>query len=267
MGARELYQAGDLAAAVAAQIEEVKRHPTDVARRSLLCEWLLIQGELERADKHLDLIVHQSPELMPGVALLRQQLRAEEWRQQFFRDGRAPECLVQPQGHVRLCLEASIHLREGHWAPAQALLDEAQAQRPPVSGMCDGVRFGDLRDLDDRFPGILEVLTSTGKYYWVALEQVASISFHAPQRSLDTLWRRAALTIREDGPDGEVFIPATYFTPGQVLDDALRLGRATDWRVLAPTAEEGLTVGLGQREFLVGEEVRSIMSLSELEFD
>ena len=49
---------------------------------------------------------------------------------------------------------------------ALRLLDQAAEQRPAVRGTVDGQPFSGLRDLDDLNASFMEVLTSTGKYYW-----------------------------------------------------------------------------------------------------
>jgi type VI secretion system protein ImpE len=64
-----------------------------------------------------------------------------------------------------------------------------------------------------------------------------------------------------DGPDGDVYIPATYATLDQAADDSLLLGRSTDW-----TGPEGGPVrGLGLRVFLVGDDAVTIMEMSSIE--
>ena len=64
------------------------------------------------------------------------------------------------------------------------------------------------------------------------------------------------------GPDGEVAIPAIYYGSHADADDAVKLGRATQWR-----GAEGEPVrGFGQRLFLMGEEARSILEIKEISF-
>ena len=103
------------------------------------------------------------------------------------------------------------------------------------------------------------MLTSTGKYLWIPFERVAELTLHAPERPRDLYWRRATLAV-EGGPNGEVYVPALYLCPPDETDEALRLGRATDWRDLA----DGLTRGVGQRVFLAGDDGVSIMDLSSV---
>ena len=261
MNAKEYLQAGDLQGAIAATADEVKRHPTQTQPRALLAELLCFSGDLERADKHLDAIGQQDPEAMLGVAVLRQLVRAELSRKEFYEQGRAPEFLDPPPPHVRLALEASIAIREGNMAEAAAKLEEAERLRPRLSGTSDGKPFDDFRDVDDLTSTFFEVFTSTGKYYWIPNERVELIEFHAPERPRDLLWRQAHMVVA-GGPDGEVTIPAVYYGSHADGGDRVKLGRVTEWR-----GEDGAPVrGFGQRLFLMGDEARAILELKEITF-
>ena len=198
---------------------------------------------------------------MVGVSMFRQLLRAETARQQFFREGRVPEFLGEVTPVLQRHLEASICLREGDAPQAARILADAEARRPHVQGVCDGTAFDDLRDLDDLTAPLLEVLTSTGKYFWVPLERIESLEFHPPQRPRDLLWRRVHMVVT-GGPDGEVFLPVLYPNTHAARDDQLRLGRATEWS----GGDEAPVLGVGQRIFLVGDEDKTVMELKQIEF-
>jgi type VI secretion system protein ImpE len=259
MGANEQYQSGDLRGALAAATEEVRKHPADTSRRGFLTELLCAAGELERADRQLDALGQQDPQAALGVSMFRQLIRAEQARQQFYSEGRVPEFLAEISPLLRLHLEGSLLLREGQGTEAAAVLAKAEGQRPHVSGTSDGRSFDDLRDLDDLTAPVFEVLTSTGKFYWIPIEQVELVEFRAPARPRDLLWRRARMVVR-GGPDGEVFLPVVYAGTSGEADDRLKLGRATEWR-----GGDGTPVrGLGQRTFLVGDEAVPILELKEL---
>jgi type VI secretion system protein ImpE len=260
--ASELFHAGKLKEAIAAALEEVRHHPTDMGRRLFLAELLCFGGELERADNHLDAVGHNDPQTMPWIVTFRQLIRGEQARQDFFAQGRLPEFLAKPAGAVSLLLEASIRVREGALEDGALLLDQAEESRPKPSGTCDGQAFHDFRDLDDQTSCILEVLTTNGTYYWIPIGQIESIEFHEPTRSRDLIWRRTHLIVR-DGPDGEVYIPVLYPRAAAEPDDLIRLGRQTDWRGGDATPVHGV----GQRTFLVGEEARSIMELKSISFE
>jgi type VI secretion system protein ImpE len=153
-----------------------------------------------------------------------------------------------------------VALRAGDAAGAERESAAAEAARPRVSGSHGGHAFDDMRDADDLLAASFEVLTTTGKYFWVPFERVQSVEFHAPRRPRDLLWRRASMSVAE-GPDGDVYIPAIY-APPEGADESLLLGRSTDW--VGP--ESGPVRGLGLRTFLLGEEAATIMELGTLGF-
>jgi type VI secretion system protein ImpE len=261
VNAKECYEAGRLNDALAASLQEVKSAPADTGRRGFLCTLACFAGDLDRADKQLDLLGDQDPKAAMGVALFRQLIRAEQARQQFYTEGRLPEFLTEATPVLKMHLEASIHLRDGKPGEAAKLLAAAEEQRPKVSGTCDGQAFADLRDLDDLVAPVFEVLTSTGKYYWVPIDHVELVEFHAPERPRDLIWRPAHMIVR-GGPDGEVYLPALYAGTHAAAEDSLRLGRSTDW-----TGGSGQPVrGLGLRTYLVGEAAMTIMEMKELTF-
>ncbi|MCC6719747.1 MAG: tetratricopeptide repeat protein [Acetobacteraceae bacterium] len=255
-----LFRAGNLADAVAAANAAVRKAPGDIAARVLLAELLVFAGNLERADVILDAASQVEPEAAVVVAEFRQLLRADMARRQLRRDGRVPEFLGEPSDTQRLQLAAWVALRAGDRQEAARLTGAAELGRPHVAGMSGDAAFDDFRDADDLCAGSFEVLTTTGKYFWIPTERVASIDFHPPRRARDLMWRRATMSVRA-GPDGDVYLPAIYGSEDAALADALKLGRQTDW------IEDGGPVrGMGQRLFLVGEEAVGIMDLGTLEF-
>jgi type VI secretion system protein ImpE len=259
--ASEHFQAGRLQQAVDAALADVKKHPSDTDRRGLLAELLCFVGDWERADKQVDTLGHQDPKAIVGLSLIRQLIRAEVTRKECFQDGRPPELLSEPTPNLTMSLEALVAIRAGDRAQAAQILAEAEQQRPAMAGTCGDQRFADFRDLDDLTAGVFEVLTSTGKYFWIPIERVQSIVFQPPKRPRDLLWRQAEMTV-EDGPYGDVYLPALYFGSSQEQDDQLRLGRGTDW-----TGGDGEPMrGRGQRMFLAGDDATPIMQLTTIEF-
>ncbi len=258
---QELYRQGRLADAVAAMNAEVKAHPTDIAARGFLAELLCFEGNHQRVDLLLDQMAGLDGSLAVPLALMRQLLRADVARQQFHDEGRLPEFVDSPADWVKAYLEASIRVREGRFAEAVTLLAAAEAERPRVAGSHDGKTFDDFRDLGDLAPGILEVYTSTGKFFWIPLDRVVELEFRPPRRPRDLLWRQALMTVR-NGPEGEVYLPALYAGSAGAGDDAVRLGRVTNW-----LGNDGEPVrGQGQRCFLVGEDDVPILELGRLSF-
>ncbi|HEY0418031.1 MAG TPA: type VI secretion system accessory protein TagJ [Acetobacteraceae bacterium] len=256
-----LFRAGNLAGAIEAANAAVRKAPADLSARVLLAEMLVFSGNLERADVILDAAGQADPEATVVVAEFRQLLRADMARRQLRRDGRVPEFLGEPTATQRAQLAALVALRAGDVPEAARLAAEAEAGRPRVPGRAGETPFDDFRDADDLAAGSFEVLTTTGKYFWIPVERVESIEFHPPRRARDLMWRRASMSVR-NGPDGEVYLPAIYGSEDATLEDQFRLGRSTDW-----TDGDGPVRGIGQRLFLVGEEATGIMDLTTLEFD
>lgn len=256
----ELLRAGRLQDAIAVAQATLRKKPTDLAARILLAELLAITGNLERADVILDAAATMDPSAAVVVAEFRQLVRADTARRQVFRDGRVPEFLGEPTETQRIALAGLMAFRAGEMAEASRQAEAAEAARPRTPGRMGETAFDDWRDADDLLAGTVEVLTTTGKYYWIPTERIASVEFHAPKRPRDLLWRRASVSVNA-GPDGEVYLPVVYATEAPI-SDALRLGRETEW-----SQEEGGPVrGMGQRVFLAGDADIAIMDLATLRF-
>lgn len=256
--AGHLFHEGRIAEAVAAASAGVKEDQADVGRRVLLAEMLLFGDDWARADAVLDAASAADPAAAIVVAEFRQLLRAAQARRQLVTDGRAPGFLGEPTQSQSCLLKAHAALRADDPEEAEAAAAAAEAARPNVSGVGDGVAFDGFRDLDDLLAGTLEVLTTTGKYFWVPVERIESMSFHKPQRARDLFWRRCSMVVR-DGPEGDVYVPAIY-DGGLPTDDTLRLGRGTEWTQMSPVR------GRGQRVFLAGEAGTPIHEFAEIRF-
>ncbi|MBM3546268.1 MAG: SciE type virulence protein [Alphaproteobacteria bacterium] len=259
--AKELFDQGKLKAAIEALNAEIRANPTDTKRRAFLGELLCFAGDIDRADRTFDIIGQQNMEAAVPVAGIRHVLRGEMHRRESWNEGRLPEFLDQPPEWLKQTLQSTVLRRGGDAAGAAKCLAEAEAARPAVKGTCNGAAFDDWRDADDTTAGFMEVLTATGKYYWVPFGRIQKLAFERPTNTLDLLWRRAKIEVA-DGPQGEVYIPALYAGSDKSDDEAMRLGRATDWI----EEGEGVVRGVGQRCFLIGEDLKSIMEIETLAF-
>ncbi|MDX1811649.1 MAG: type VI secretion system accessory protein TagJ [Gammaproteobacteria bacterium] len=263
MDAKALFEAGQLNEAIKVISDEIKKKPMDVNKRGFLCELLLIAREWDRADKQLDFIAHQNPDSVMTVASWRQLIRASMAREEFFTQGRAPDVIEEPDELVQLYLKASLLMREGNKTEANTLLEQAEEMRPKLHGTINGEAFDDLRDLDDTCPGVFEVLTSNGKYYWIPAKRVVCMEFHPPQSPIDLVLRRVSIQTNQDGPEGDVYMPAIYFPINEEDRENILLGRSTDWM-----GEEGEPVlGTGLRMFYANDEATTIMQIQEIEFE
>ena len=253
-----LFRAGQLQAAMEAAAEAVRKRPTEAATRILLAEMLLFTGDLERADT----ILRGMDSLDPGTALVsaefRQLLRAETARRQVLQEGRPPEFLGSPTAAQACLLQALAAARAGDLATAAGAAAAAEGIRPKTGGVTANGVFNDFRDADDMWAGTFEVLTTTGKCFWIPTERIVTLEPHRPMRPRDLFWRRCTMSVR-NGPEGEVYLPALYLTPDATCD-ALRLGRLTRWTESTPVC------GMGQRMFLVGDNGVPMQQLPCLSF-
>ncbi len=254
-----LFRQGKLSDAIAAANAAVRAKPAELGPRVLLAELLVFEGNFERADVILDAAGDMDPQAVLVVAEFRQLLRAEMARRQLRRDGRVPEFLGEPTPALAASLAARVAFRAGDFAASASHAAEAEAARPRVAGRHGDVPFDDFRDACDLHIGFFEVLTTTGKYFWVPTERIESAVFHPALRPRDLFWRRVTMCVR-DGPDGEVYVPAIYGADA-VAEPDVKLGRLTDW-----VDHPGLVAGIGQRMILVGEEALTLQGLTELAF-
>jgi len=261
MDAHQLFKAGNLAAAIDAQIPVVKAKPADAVERLFLFELLAFAGELDRAQRQIDAISSEDPQIQVGYQLYRRLLDAERTRRQVFAAKAQPGYFTPPPDHVTLRLTGLTKLTGGAVAEGVALFQEANAGLGPLRGSLNGQPFAGLRDGDDRLGSVLEVLAN-GNYFWVPLEQVAAISSKAPRFPRDLIWLPAQLDMHS-GVSGQVFLPTLYPQTDLESDAQLKLGRLTDWRAVGEG--ESLMRGVGLKTFLLGDEATSILDWRKLE--
>jgi len=248
MNASELFQSGQLQAAIDAQIQKVRNAPADQSARFFLFELMLFTGDLDRAKKQSDVLRYEDPKSEGALEMYRQAMTAEKNRRLVLAGQAQPKSLNVAPDHVFKRLEALKLYAAGDAASGDAMLAEANAILPNIKATVNGTPVEFLRDADDLFGTVIEVFGPGGLYCWVPLEQIELLTMNGPKHPRDILLVPANLTLR-DGPSGDVLIPNIYPDSHKLTDDALRLGRATDW-----VGDEGKPLrGLGGRLFLEGE--------------
>jgi type VI secretion system protein ImpE len=231
MDAQQLFRAGKLQDAIDALSDGLRDRPTDNKSRTFLFELLCFAGDYGRAEKHLELLQQQSGEAAMGALLYRGALNAERTRQEMF------EKKAFPQSEP---------------APSDSL-----------QGTLNGKPFHSLADADPRIGARLEVFAA-GDYLWIAWRDVAVLEIDPPKRLRDLLWTPVRL---RTGPNfknkdlGEVLMPAIAPQSWQHDDDAVRLGRASEWCA----DEAGQEAPFGQKMLLVDGEEFPVLELRKLE--
>jgi type VI secretion system protein ImpE len=231
MDALSLYRAGQLHAAIEALGVELKKQPLDTKRRTFLFELLCFAGEYDRAEKHLNVLSDSSSEAAAGALLYRSALHAERERQGMFERGALP-------------------LGSSHPSPA---------------GELNGEKFAGVADADPRIGAHLETFIA-GSYTWIPFAYIESIESEAPKRLRDLLWLPAVLHTTADfrlQDLGEVLLPVIAPLSWKDSDDAVRLGRTTEWR---DDPEYG-QIPVGQKLLLCGEEEQPFLEVRKLTFD
>jgi type VI secretion system protein ImpE len=259
MTATELFKQGRLQQAIDAQIAEVKATPADHGKRLFLFELAAFAGDLDRARRQIDAVQYEEKDRDVAVASYRKLLDSEEKRRRLFRDGLQPRFLIEPPEHVKLRLEAVNRLREDRQAEAAELLNRANEGAGALKGTLNGKAFEGVRDTDDLFGTVLEVIAH-GEYFWLPLEQLDTLASNAPVYPRDLLWLPARVVMKE-GEQGEVFLPTLYPGSHDSPDEKIKLGHSTDWK----QAEGGPVLGVGARTFLVGDEAHGLLQWRELQ--
>jgi type VI secretion system protein ImpE len=260
MNAKELLDQGKLSAAIEQVTQEVRTKPSDASTRIFLFELLCFSGDLDRAEKHLDVIAHQSNEMQVGAEVYREVLHAEKARRAVFRDGAQPSFLTTPPDYAAFHLEALALQKNQQPGKARALLEKALLLHPSLPGQVDGKPFEEFEDSDVFLGPFLELLVNN-RYAWLPFEQIASIEISKPAHLRDLLWARAKLEAKR-GDLGEVFLPVLYPGSGENPNEAVKLGRMTDWLDVG----EGLTRGCGHRMFLIDGAERAMLEVFQIIF-
>ena len=127
------------------------------------------------------------------------------------------------------------------------------APRPRRAVELDELQCESIEDADPRLGARLEVFAA-GAYLWIPFEHIASVEIQPPKRLRDLLWIPALL---HTGPEfkgrelGEVLLPVLTPLAWKHPDNAVRLGRQTEWQ----ETPDGQAIPVGQKMFLAdGEE-------------
>lgn len=223
MDAFELLRQGKLQDAIDATIALVKKQPTAVDHRYNLAGLCVLQGDLDRADTHLDAISSLRPDLAVAVGVYRSCLEGEEERRRVYAGAASPGLPPETTDG----LEARIRLRQQLATGGDAAAALAACQEPPVAGQLDGADFASLVDHDDTLGPVLEVFAG-GRYLWVPFAGLRSLQFAAPRGLLDFLWTSCDFEDRE-GRRATVHVPVLYAGTSAREDPLVRYGRVTEW--------------------------------------
>lgn len=241
----EMLQQGQLTQAIVTLENVLKDDPMNVDCRSSLIELLCIKGDLDRADKQLNLMVQKHPEFIVGATNLRQLIRAAQARKDFSEGKNVPELFNTVNNHSEALLKLNIEIHNGDNNSITLSADKLEKVRPKIISKLNGNELQELRDLDDTLGGFIEIFGTDGKFYLAELSEIEFIHFKPVNSIIEQVWRRVDLSIK-NGPSGEAHLPITYVNSGT---DAEKLGRETVWKDIT----ENTVIGLGQKMWLAND--------------
>jgi type VI secretion system protein ImpE len=147
---------------------------------------------------------------------------------------------------------------DGKAEQAAALRAQSLESAVPVGGALNGTPFEWIADADSRLGPIMEVVLEGG-YYWIPFERIQRIVIEPPADARDLIWLPAQI-MWTNGGEAIGFLPARYPGSEAITDNAIRLGRKTEWRALGGDQ----FAGWGQRVLTTDAEEVGLLELREL---
>lgn len=250
---KQLIQTGQLQEAISHCQTILKKQPQDTDIRSAYIELLCINGDLDKADNQINLLINQAPQTAVGGKNVQQLIRAQQARIDFYQGAATAEVFSAPDAELAAIVALQLAKNEqdqtGILKQCQALEQARFLVNPSLP-----------RDLDDTLAGYLEVFGTNGKFYLVKIAEINLLQWQPASSILEQVWRRVHIDIN-NGPSGDAFIPMTYIDS---CTEAEKLGRETDWMALNDAEDEALIMyqGIGQKMLLVGEAAQPLASLA-----
>ncbi|WP_417552559.1 type VI secretion system accessory protein TagJ [Marinomonas fungiae] len=269
-GISELYDQGDLAAALTHAKAFVRDNPESNEGRSLLLQFYLFAGETDKAISQLTIMERQYENDLPSFMTLKvmlEMLKADNQRKEFMSTlstiptiDEADSVALMPSFELMQGLKSNSLTK----AEAQTLL----AQRPQPVFECQSGEHsfvGELIEPDDLTAFALEVFVANQGYGWLPWQRIQSIEFFPYEKPVDLLYRKAVIQLQPKSEDDtpkpmHVFIPTVYAGTAS-SDTQAALARATDWDADETTE---IVTGIGQKCWLVGDELIPILQIEKL---
>lgn len=251
MTARELLANDRLSEALDQQSQS--RH--DAASRLFYVELLILGERFADARAELKAIESDDPAWPASRRSLLRLVRGAAHRH----TGRRPDILTKPPRHLLYRWNALRCARAGDDRQAVRWADRAEHRRVVVSGHINGRIFNDLRDTDQRFESVLELIAD-GVYLWLPFEAMKRLTVLPVQFVVDSIYRPVQIELT-DGRPFDAHLPCVY--PGTLVpgrDESFALGRDTDY-----TDRGGLVCGIGARTWVFGEEELTIDDIRQID--
>lgn len=257
MTAEQYLRNAQLDDALKALQDQVRAQPAKAELRVFLFQLLAVMGQWSRAQNQLKVAGELDAACLPMVQTYSTALNCEALRDQVFAGKITPVVLGQPADWVAPLILALEQDAQGNSAAAQSLRDQAFEAAAAVPGKLDETPFTWLADADPRLGPVLELIVN-GRYVWLPMENIASLSLEAPSDLRDLVWLPAHLTLTNGGST-VALIPSRYAGSHASSDGALRLARKTEWQ------DNGLPLGQRLLAFDGGEQ--ALFDIRSLSFE
>lgn len=261
MDAKELIRAGRLPEARSQLIEEVRSSPAASGKRTLLFQVLILFGEWDKAERHLETLAAQDVGKEIGAQVYKNIIQAERDRVEVARLNRRAEFLPQTPPYLETHYAAWQKVVDEQLEEAQGLFGQVEAQRPTISGTLDGKDFVGFQDTDTLLSPFLEAIVHE-RYVWIPFEAIRELSVSPPKTLFDLIWTSARLTTWE-GLTLNCYLPVLYPESFLHEDDRVKLGRMTDWAHLGGSFSRAS----GQHVYQIGEEDVALLEIQEAVFN
>lgn len=254
---KDLLAQSELDSALNVITDNIKGEPKDANLRSVFIELLCIKGDYERADEQLMQSIKLFPEYLAGASQLRHLVKAAQARADFAFGAASAQILGKNEQMTKSQVDLNLAFTRSNFEQALALSRKLESDRTIEPFVVNGTETLDVRDIDDRLGGYLELFSSKGNYFLVPLSSVVYLELKPAQTILENIWRPIEFDIEGLG-EGEAHMPLTYIDSES---NAQKLGRETDWKPFG----EKVFLGQGQKCWLVGDDSLPICNLTTLE--
>ncbi len=258
---QEFLRANDIAGATAAVKAAIRKSAAEPDLRFLLFQLSSLAGDWESALNQLDAYSELDGRQSPLPSIFRRLIAAEAEREKVFAGKAVPVIFGEHEPWISTLVQALAATAENDPSAALELRQRALAEAAPCSGTLNGQPFEWLMDGDSRLGPVLEAVID-GKYYWLPLKWVRSLTLEPPSQLRDVVWAAGSLKLSTDATV-PAYVPVRYPGVQSWADGSLKMARGTDWH----SPVEGYYLGQGQRMLLTQDAEISLLELRELEIN
>lgn len=260
----QLLAAGDPQGALKALQQKVRANAADVRLRTFLFQLLAVLGQWQRAADQLKVCGELDAGTLAMVNTYRTALECEAVREAVFAGRTLPHVFGPPTEWVALLAQALKLDAEGQPAAAAAqraeALEHAEARAGTIEDQTGEQAFEWIADADSRLGPVLEVIIN-GRYGWLPMVHLASLSIEPVTDLRDLVWAPAHLTF-SNGGETVALLPTRYAGTPLAEGGALAMSRQTDWIELG--SGTGQYRGVGQRVLATDAAERGLLEIRRL---